>query len=441
MIKETQTDPKVEWYINAFEKFEKSLNGDREIPFHEVRRKAIEKFQQLGFPTTRIEEWKYTNIKPILDQQFTTIDTPKKIDKKTVDKYRIKGIEENLIVFVNGQYQEDFSDITLSAKNLVIKNISRAFAENPDLIKTYLTRYASYHKEPFIALNTAFAREGTFIFVPENTILEEPIHIINISDPGQVTFQSHPRNLMIIGKNSQVSLVESLNHLSDNVYFQNSVTEVLIRENAIIDHIKIQDESKLSFRIATTQVQQEQSSVYHAFSIDLGGALVRNNLNIGLAGENAEANLFGFYYINGKQHLDNHTNIDHLVPNCNSNELYKGILDGKSRAVFSGTIFVEKDAQKTNAFQSNKNLLLSNEAEIDSKPQLKIFADDVKCSHGATIGQIDDQALFYLRQRGVSLEDAHILLRQAFAVDVFEKIRIPAAKAYINELVSERLKS
>jgi Fe-S cluster assembly protein SufD len=323
----------------------------------------------------------------------------------------------------------------------VIRSLSSAFTENPDLIKTYLTRYASYREEPFIALNTAFAREGTFIFVPDNTILEEPIHVINISDPGQVTFQSHPRNLIIIGKNSQVSLVESLNHLSDNVYFQNSVSEVLVRENAIVDHIKIQDESKLSFRIATTQVQQEQSSVYHAFSIDLGGALVRNNLNIGLTGENAEANLFGFYLINGKQHLDNHTNIDHLVPNCNSNELYKGILDGKSRAVFSGTIFVEKNAQKTNAFQSNKNLLLSNEAEIDSKPQLKIFADDVKCSHGATIGQIDDQALFYLRQRGISLEDAHILLRQAFAVDVFEKIRIPAAKEYINDLVTERLKN
>ena len=441
MIKETQLDPKVEWYLQAFEKFEKSLNGDKEIPFHAVRKKAIEKFQQLGFPTTRIEEWKYTNIKPILDQQFDTINKPEKINDETIDNYRIKGIEENLIVFVNGRYIDEFSHITLSSKNLVIKSLSRAFRENPDLIKKYLTHYASYTEEPFVALNTAFTREGTFIFVPDDTVLDAPIHVINISDPGQTTFQSHPRNLMIIGKNSQVSLVESLNHLSDNVYFQNSVTEVLVGENAIVDHIKIQDESKLSFRIATTQVQQEQSSVYHTFSIDLGGALVRNNLNIGLNGENAEANLFGFYFINGKQHLDNHTNIDHLVPNCNSNELYKGILNDKSRAVFSGTIFVEKDAQKTNAFQSNKNLLLSNEAEIDSKPQLKIFADDVKCSHGATIGQIDDEALFYLRQRGVSLEDAHILLRQAFAADVFEKIRIPAAKEYINQLISERLKS
>jgi Fe-S cluster assembly protein SufD len=427
-----------DWYISRFNNFEAGLNGDSQQPFHKIRKKALEKFTALGFPSGRIEDWKYTNISPILQHQFDLAKSPSQIDKDQIKNFLIDDIK-NVLVFINGQFTSQFSSVKSEHPQLSITSLAEAFKENSDVIKTYLTRYADFDTEPFTALNTAFATEGAFIHIPDNYILEDPIQLLYISDPCQTTFQSHPRNLIIIGKGGQGKILESHHHLSENTYFHNSVSEIVLNENAMADHFKIQDDSKQAFRIAKTQIYQKEKSTYNSVSIDLGGAIVRNNLGVCLDGENCESNLFGFYFVSGKQHIDNHTNIDHLQPNCDSNELYKGILAEKSRGVFSGTIYVAKDAQKTNAFQSNKNLLLSEEAEIDSKPQLKIYADDVKCSHGATIGQLDENALFYLQQRGINKKEAQTILRSAFAGEVLERISIKSLRERIRDTISNRL--
>lgn len=428
-----------DWYISRFKNFEAGLNGGSRQPFHKIRKTAMERFTALGFPTGRIEDWKYTNISPILQHQFDLAKSTSQIDRNQIKRYMIDDIK-NVLVFVNGRFVSQLSSVKSEHPQLIISSLAEVIDENWNLIKTSLARYAGFDSEPFTALNTAFAAEGAFIYIPDSYILEEPIQLLYISDSGHTNFQSHPRNLIIIGKGGQGKVVESHHHLSENTYFHNSVSEIILNENAIADHVKIQDDSKKAFRIAKTQIYQKEKSTYNSVSIDLGGEIVRNNLGVRLDGENCEANLYGFYFVSGKQHIDNHTNIDHLQPNCNSNELYKGILAEKSRGVFSGAIYVAKDAQKTNAFQSNMNLLLSEEAEIDSKPQLKIYADDVKCSHGATIGQLDENAVFYLQQRGISKAEAQTILRSAFAGEVLERISIESLRERIQETISTRLK-
>lgn len=429
-----------EWYISNFEKFENNLNGNKEIPFHKIRQNAISRFAEMGFPTTRIEEWKYTSVAPLLQHQFSLEKPVSEIAPEILEKFTFAGLPANLLVFVNGEFRSDYSSVISQRKDLIIGNLKSALKENNALVEKYLSRYVDYQAEAFAALNTAFTLDGAFIYIPDNIILAEPIHILNIADPRGISYQAHPRTLIVVGNGSQVRLVESHRHISDHPYLHNQVTEILAGNDAIVDHVKIQDESREAYRIATTLVEQGKSSIFSSVNIDVGGALVRNNMDLRLNGERCESHLYGFYKVSGKQHVDNHTNISHLRPNCTSNEMFKGILSGKSRAVFSGTIFVAKDAQKTNAFQSNKNLLLSDEAEIDSKPQLKIFADDVKCSHGATIGQLDREALFYLRQRGISEAEANALLRYAFAADIFKNVKTEEVRNSVDRLVGERLK-
>ena len=278
-------------------------------------------------------------------------------------------LKENLVVFVNGQFSEELSQIDLNNDDVIVENLRNAMANHSGLVNKHLGHYANFEDEPFTALNTAFTNEGTFIFVPENKVIEDPIHLINIST-GDAGLVAHPRNLFVAGKNSQVKIIESFHSLSETTYFNNLVTEVFVDERAIVDHIKLQEESTNSFHISNSQVQQEKESVYTTVNIDLGGGIVRNNLNILLNAENCESHLFGFYLGFGTQHIDNHTFIDHAKPHCFSNELYKGILDQKARGVFNGKIMVRPDAQKTNALQSNKTLLLTNDASINAKPQL-----------------------------------------------------------------------
>jgi len=307
-------------------------------------------------------------------------------------------------------------------------------------LENYLAKYANYKEETFTALNTAFTNDGVFISIPENLRVDNPIQILNISVKSDSNFISFPRNLIIAEKNSKVQIVESFYHLSPNTYFNNSVSEIVVKENAKVDYVKIQDESQKSFSISNTQVYQERDSVFSSVSIDLGGKLVRNNLNVHMDAENCETSLAGFYLVSSSQLIDNHTTVEHAKPHCQSNELYKGILDDHSKAVFSGTVHVLRDAQKTNAFQENKNLLLSEDAEVNSKPQLKIFADDVRCTHGATIGQLDEEAVFYLRQRGISEKNAYSMLHQAFAADVFNYINIDPVRVKVEQLVMEKFK-
>ena len=426
-------------YITTFNKFETELNGDAAHPLHEVRKNAISRVEELSFPTIRNEDWKYTNISPILKQIYQFPVDPPKVRNSEILSLMIPALKNNTLVFLNGHYVEEFSSLNLDIKNIIISPLKKLLNNGSTLINDHLTKYADYKNEIFTALNTAFLQDGVFIYIPEALILENPIHILNISDPQGTPFQTFPRNLIIAGKGSQVTLVERQHHLTPGPYLRNSVSEVVVEEGAMAKLINIQDESREAFVINRTQVNLNHDSNFTHVSLDLGGRIVRNNLGTTLNGEHCEANLFGFYLASQKQHIDNHTNIDHLQPNSESNELYKGILTDQGRAIFSGTIYVARDAQKTNAIQSNRSLLLSDESEVDSKPQLKIFADDVKCTHGATIGQINEEAIFYLRQRGINEADAKTLLRSAFAGEIIDKIDIDGLREYISSNINNRL--
>jgi Fe-S cluster assembly protein SufD len=439
MKEKTDTSNIQDWYTDQFEQFQKKFNGNGKSYFNKLRQDAIAHFSEFGFPTTRLEAWKYTDISPILKHHYHLIEALPQIREQNIQQYIFKKYSENLLVFINGEYATDFSSPNANTNDMMISSLEEAQQHHPDTIKNYVNSIAKSSDEPFTALNAAFSRQGAFIHIPANVILDEPIQLLYLSNASDTPFQCHPRNLIIMGKGSQAKIIESHHSLSQGIYFNNAVTEVFLDNQANLKHMKFQNDSQKAFRITRTQVNQKHDSVFNSVTIDLGGAIVRNNLGISIDGENSETNLYGFYLTNGRQHIDNHTNIDHLKPNCVSNELYKGILSDQARAVFSGTIYVARDAQKTNAFQANKNLLLSEEAEIDSKPQLKIFADDVKCTHGATIGRLDEEALFYLQQRGISAANAQNLLRMAFAHDVLDKIDNEPVKHYIEKVIHNRL--
>ncbi|MEK7341221.1 MAG: Fe-S cluster assembly protein SufD, partial [Candidatus Binatota bacterium] len=287
----------------------------------------------------------------------------------------------------------------------------------------------------FVALNTALMRDGAFVYVPAGEMVKEPIQLLFISVAGKEATVSHPRNLIVIGRGGQATVVESYCGVEEEIYFTNAVTEIVVGENGVGEHYKVQREGGKAFHIATLQARLERNSNFSSHSISLGGALVRNEVNAVLDGEGGECTLNGLYMVSGGQHVDNHTRIDHVKAHCNSRELYKGVLDGKSRGVFSGKIYVHEGAEKTDAKQTNNNLLLSQEALIDTKPQLEIYNNDVKCAHGSTIGQLDQDAIFYLRSRGISREDARNLLTYAFASDVISRIRIDPMRAQMDELL------
>jgi Fe-S cluster assembly protein SufD len=428
------------WYLSNFDFFESKLNGRGAIPFHETRRTAISRFSALGFPTPRNEEWKYTNVAPLLRHKFKLAHEPVNLTKAALAEFVFAGLPQNLLVFVNGRFAKELSRVESRVKGLVLDSLANVLQRGDEITGKYLGRYADYENEAFIALNTAFADDGAFIRVPRHTVLDEPIHLLNISDSGKMSFLAHPRNLLIIGEGSQVQIIESYHALSHQAYFNNIVTEIVVEENAVVDHVRIQDESRQAYHVAAREVHQEKGSVYSSISIDLGGALVRNNLNLRLQAENCEGNLFGFYMAAGQQHVDNHTLIDHAMPHCNSKEHYKGILDDKARGVFNGKVMVRPGAQKTNAYQSNQCLLLSNEAVINAKPQLEIFADDVKCSHGAAIGQLDEDAAFYLRSRGIGEKEANAMLQHAYASEILDHIKIAPVRERLDKMVNAGFK-
>lgn len=422
------------WYLSNFKTFESTLNGSGNTAFERVRKGAITSFSELGFPTTKNEDWKYTNVSPILKHKYNLADGTPSVSPDLIKQLTFEDVDTCVITQVNGQIIPGFSD-DFKQDGVIVTDFQDAFKNHADLLNTYLGKYSKFKDESFIALNTAFVENGIFIFVPDNTTVEQTIHILHLSDGA---FVSHPRNLFVVGKHSSVKIIETFHALSEEEYFRNSVSEVVLAENAFVDHLKVQDESKKSYHISNVQIHQEASSNYSATCIDLGGKLVRNNINVVLNNENCETHLYGFFLGTGTQLIDNHTFVDHAMPHCFSNELYKGILDDKSTGVFNGKIIVRPDAQKTNALQSNKTLLLSDDASINAKPQLEIFADDVKCTHGATIGQLDDEALFYLRARGIDKEMANALLRHAFMSDVLENIKDESLRKQLDDLVIER---
>ncbi len=399
-----------------------------------LRANAIAQFERLGFPTTRHEEWKYTNVAPLLKHDFRPADTvPRAV--ASLDEFTYPESRASQLVFVNGVFAKELSNLSAIPAGVTISNFADA---DQKLLSQYLATQIDYHNDAFSALNTAFANDGAFILIPRGKVVAAPIHLLFLATEANTV--SHPRVVVVAEEGAIATLIESYVSLNDeDVYFTNAVTEVIVNQNANLTHYRLQAESTGAFHIATTQVQQDSKSTYASYAISVGGDIARQTLNVKLDGEHIESTIDGLYVVTGKQHCDNHTTIDHAKPNSNSYQLYKGILDEKSRAVFSGKIFVRKGALLTDAKQLNKNLLLSANAHIDTKPQLEIFADDVKCAHGATVGQLEEDELFYLRSRGLKTETARALLTFGFAEDVISKIKLASVRKQLDEIVLTRL--
>lgn len=404
-----------------------------------LRQSAALRFGEVGFPTRRNEEWRFTNVSPIAETPFTLAGkTDSAMTAETLSGYTYEGMGGTQLVFVNGHFQPDLSSQEFPA-GVTVSTLSAAMEASPEMIEAQLGRWAKFTTQAFVALNTAALEDGAFVHLERNTVVKEPIHLLFLSTPNAGPTVSHPRTLIIAEANSQATIVESYSGTADTVYFTNAVTEITAAENVVIDHYKVQRESRKAYHVATMQLQLARSTNFSSHSVGLGGLLVRNDANAYLGGEGIECTLNGVYLGNDRQIIDNHTEIDHAMPHCNSHEIYKGILDGHSRGVFNGKIFVREDAQKTDAKQTNQTLLLSPTAQIDTKPQLEIFADDVKCTHGATIGQLSDEALFYLRARGISKDNARALLIYAFASDIVSRIKVDAIRAQLDQvLLSEQ---
>lgn len=429
-------------YLDDFARFEKEPGAAGRPALLRTRKAAIARFAERGFPTLDEEEWRFTNVAPLVQVPFRRARKEDLGRDAFAALARLVAAESarNCLVFVNGE----FSDLSRTAglpAGVVAVSLAAALARQPDHVEPHLARLARYDENPFTALNTAFLKDGAFVHVPRGVAVAEPIHLVFVSTANGEPAVAYPRNLVVAGAGSRVTLVESYVGRDGDVYFTNAVTEVVVEQDAVVDHYKLQREGRDAFHVATMQIQQERGSNFSSHAVTLGGAITRNDVNAYLGAENCEATLNGLYLGTGRQLIDNHTRIDHARPHCASHELYKGILDGHARGVFNGKIFVHQDAQKTDAKQTNKTLLLSGDAVIDTKPQLEIYADDVKCTHGATIGQLDANALFYLRSRGLALEAARSLLTYAFANDVIERVRVEPVRARLEEdmLARQRL--
>ncbi len=450
-------------YLKNFRELEQRLAGREPSWVTKMRRAAIERFSELGFPTTHHEEWKYTNVEPIARVQFQPALRGANLGGS--DRIPFTDFACPRLVFVNGRYSKELSSPLGLPPGVRAGGLASILSSGSPALEEHLGRYADIENHAFVALNSAFIEDGAFIELAKDVVLVQPILLLFVAAVDGAPLVAHPRNLILAGRGSQASFIEAYVGLEvaaatgnakgqnrnsssnfdlrvssfEKPYFTNAVTEIAAGEGAVIDYAKVQMESESAFHVATIQAHQARSSSVTTRSIALGGALVREDVNIVLDGEGAESRLHGLYVLGGRQHVDNHTTIDHARPHCGSREVYKGVLDGHSTGVFNGKIIVRKDAQKTDSKQSNKNLLLSEDAVINTKPQLEIYADDVKCTHGATIGQVDPEAVFYLRSRGIGLEEARSLLVRAFAGDVINQVKFEPLGQKLHEALQARL--
>jgi len=428
-------------FLNHFARLEEKL-GQSNGWLHDLRKNAITRFAQVGFPTTRLEDWKYTNVGPIAATPFQAAEL--RWDGITGDRVSELPLAHSAfseccsrVVFVNGHYSPQLSSSDIQ-EQLVVGSLASAIKLKTPLVREHLAALASYQHHAFVALNTAFLEDGAFIEIPSGVTAALPIYVLFVSTADEA-IASHPRTLIIVGENSQASIIEDYLALGEGSYFTNAVTEITVGENSRIEHYALQAENEKAYHVSTISASQARSSSLTTHSVSLGGALVRNDINVALNGEGAECVLNGLYLAAGTQHVDNHTVIDHVQPHCASRELYKGILDDQSTAVFNGSIIVRKDAQKTDARQSNKNLLLSEGATINSKPQLEINADDVKCAHGTSIGHLDEDSVYYLRSRGVGVAEARTVLTYGFANDVLNRMKVDEIRVRLECALLARL--
>jgi Fe-S cluster assembly protein SufD len=409
---------------------------------HQLRRNALARFLEAGFPTVKDEEWKYTNVAPLVKANLQVLPAAvsAKINEHDLPYGETAG---NRVVFVNGSFNSELSGHISSKEKIAVLDLRTAAADPrfAELLREHLGREADYVTNSFVALNTAFVNGGALIYLPKAVQLESPLHLMFIVDREGGGKAMFPRVLIVADEGSGATIVESYNGISEPDYLTNAVVEVVLRDNSRLKHYRVQREGSQAFHVATTAAVLGRDSVYDSTAITVGAQLSRHDISVTLDAEGAECFVDGLYIVNSGQHADTHSVIDHRKPNCSSHQLYKGILDGKSRAVFNGKIFVRHDAQKTDAMQTNKNLLLSNEARVDTKPQLEILADDVKCAHGAAVGQIDEDELFYLETRGIHPELARNLLTYGFAEEVIEKIKLDPVKRELDEVVLNRLQA
>ncbi|MCL9808312.1 Fe-S cluster assembly protein SufD [Flavobacterium luminosum] len=423
--------------LASFMAFEEKIKDNEDL--HEVRNHAIKNFENKGFPTKKEEAWKYTSLNAILKNDFSVF--PKKdnaIEFKDVKKYFLHEIDTYKVVFIDGIFSSFLSSTTHEGLDVCLMSSALTKPKYKMVIDTYFNQIAS-KEESLTSLNTAFSLEGAYINIPKSKVVEKPIEIIYFSTGNEAALMVQPRNLVIVGENAHVQIVERHQSLNSNPVLTNSVTEIFAQKRAIVDYYKIQNDVQTANLIDNTYIAQKQESRVAVHTFSFGGNITRNNLNFYHQGERIDSTLKGITIIGDKQHVDHYTLVHHAQPNCESHQNYKTILDGQSTGVFNGKIYVEKEAQKTDAFQQNNNILIGDKATINAKPQLEIFADDVKCSHGCTIGQLDESAMFYMQQRGIPKKEAKALLMYAFTSEVTSSIKIPELKAKIARIIADKL--
>ena len=439
----TQVEREQSAYAASFQKLERSAAW-----VERLRESAFARFEELGFPTTDDEEWKYTNVAPIVKAGFAPNSGERAHDLDNADqvaRFIYDESAESCIVVINGIYRPELSSLKALPETIVVMSFAEALRDESQtkILREHLARYASYQENAFTALNTAFLSGGILLRIPRGVSINAPLQLLFLADAENVDKPLiQPRVLVLAERESVATLIESYASWRDedeNAYWTNAVIEIALEDGARLEHYRLQRESTSAFHVAATSVALKRDSSYNSTTINFGAQLARHNINVSFEEKGAECWVDGLYVVGDGQHSDTHSLIDHRHANCKSHQLYKGILDGKSRAVFNGKVFVHEGAQKTDAMQTNKNLLLSNEARVDTKPQLEIFADDVKCAHGATVGQLDEEELFYLASRGLYPEIARNLLTYGFAEEVIEKIKVDSLKAELDSAVLNRL--
>jgi Fe-S cluster assembly protein SufD len=435
VITETQAP---EHYLEAFDSFN-HRSATQLGWLKALRQEGLARFVETGFPTTHDEDWRFTNVAPISTREFHPAPSVS-IEAEQLAALGLSGFECQL-VFINGRFSRDLSQIESLPPEVRICGLAEELGTNAAAVKEHLGQYLNFRRDAFAALNTAFLEDGAYIYIPRGTVLEQPVYVLFVSAPGEAPAMEHPRSLIVVEENSQATIVEDYVSLGNSTApsFSNTVTELVAGENAVVSHYMVVRQADTSFNVSTLRIQQARTSNVATHSLLLSGALVRNNVHPVLAGEGAECLINGLFMANGRQHMDNYMLVEHASPHCNSRQFYNGILNGQGHGVFHGRIIVHKDAQKTDAKQTNRNLLLSDDAQIDTKPQLEIYADDVKCTHGATIGQVEENALFYLRSRGLDESAAKHLLLLAFANECLDRMSSQRVRNHLERLVMEWL--
>ncbi|MEQ6124401.1 Fe-S cluster assembly protein SufD [Pseudotenacibaculum sp. MALMAid0570] len=422
--------------VSSYVAFEDGVNINSDI--HEIRSKAFQNFEKVGFPTKKMEAWKYTSLNSILKEDYSIFpDKEKAVSLADVKKFFIHDIDTYKVIFIDGKYSSFLSETTHDAIDVCLMSSALTKSKYKAIIENYFNKAAK--QDNLTSLNTAFAKEGAYIHIPKNTEVEKPIQIINFTTGSESSTMVQPRNLIVVEQNAHVQIIERHQSLTENAVLTNSVTEIFADRHATVDYYKVQNDQITASLIDNTFIEQQSESTVSVHTFSFGGNITRNNLNFFQKGEHVNSILKGVTIIEGKQHVDHHTLVHHIEPNCESHQDYKGIYDERSTGVFNGKVIVEKEAQKTNAYQQNNNVLVSDKSTINAKPQLEIFADDVKCSHGCTIGQLDDQALFYMQQRGIPKKEARALLMYAFANTVLESVKIPEVKERITRIIASKL--